>query len=65
MSVLGRPHFGPGSRCPRLNPEFRSSSQSDKRKPAVRETSSGSVKSDFDDYRRSLIGLAPRFDRKD
>jgi hypothetical protein len=65
MALWGRPDFGPGSRCPRLNPEFRSSRQGDKRKPAVRETSSGSIHSEFDDYRRSLVGLPARFDRKD
>ena len=61
MGLKGRPEFGPGSREPRFNPEFRSA-RTIKRGPLVRETSSGSIKEEDRRYRRSLIGLPPRFD---
>lgn len=62
MGLRGRPEFGPGSREPRLNPEFRSA-RTIKRGPLVRETSTnGPVSEDDRKYRRRLIGLPPRFD---
>lgn len=63
MGLKGRPEFGPGSKEPRFNPQFRSSA-ADKRGPMVRETSqSGSVTPEYKGFRRA-IGLPSRFGKE-
>lgn len=64
-SVRGRPDHTPGSRCPRLNPDFHSARHPEKNKPLIRETSSNSIKSEIDDYRKYMAMLPNRFYGKD
>jgi len=48
-----------------LNPDFHSARHPEKNKPLIRETSSNSIKSEIDDYRKYMAMLPNRFYGKD